>query len=168
MNEARGILGFKGERGYSAYEVACQNGYVGSESDWLAQLGTSSHFNQIKKVYTTESSESTHPMPEEYNSNSFLDIYVDGKRLNLNEYTYDETTITYTPSLEAHVVVEIVISIFSTNNLPIVQEINDSSLETTVPSSKSVYLLKNEINEKKQNKSDALYFESEEEIDEEW
>ncbi len=167
MNEARGILGFKGERGYSAYEVACQNGYVGSESDWLAQLGTSSHFNQIKKVYTTESSESTHPMPEEYNSNCFLDIYVGGKRLNLNEYTYNDTEITYTPPLEAHVVVEIVISIFSTNNLPIVQAIDEHSVDTTVPSSKSVYLLKKDIDDKKLDKTDALFFESEEEIDEE-
>lgn len=35
-NEAVGSLGFKGERGYSAYEIAVQHGYVGTEDEWLA------------------------------------------------------------------------------------------------------------------------------------
>jgi len=30
--------GIQGERGYSAYEVAVQNGYAGNEADWLASL----------------------------------------------------------------------------------------------------------------------------------
>ena len=30
--------GIQGERGYSAYDIATQNGYAGSEADWLASL----------------------------------------------------------------------------------------------------------------------------------
>ena len=37
--EARGIADVsRGPRGFSAYEVACQNGYVGSEQEWLESL----------------------------------------------------------------------------------------------------------------------------------
>lgn len=32
-------LGFKGERGYSNYELAVKNGYQGTEAEWLAQFG---------------------------------------------------------------------------------------------------------------------------------
>lgn len=32
------IAGVKGDRGYSAYEIACQNGFEGTEEDWLASL----------------------------------------------------------------------------------------------------------------------------------
>lgn len=35
-NKAIGTLGFKGERGYSAYEIAVQHGYIGTEDEWLA------------------------------------------------------------------------------------------------------------------------------------
>lgn len=35
----KGNLGFKGERGYSAYEIAVQNGFEGSEQDWLDTIG---------------------------------------------------------------------------------------------------------------------------------
>lgn len=33
----RGALCFKGSRGYSAYEIAVQNGYEGTEEQWVAQ-----------------------------------------------------------------------------------------------------------------------------------
>ena len=35
----KGKLGWKGERGFSAYEVAVQNGFIGSEQDWLDTIG---------------------------------------------------------------------------------------------------------------------------------
>lgn len=38
-NEAKGGLGFKGERGYSAYEIAVQNGYEGTEQEWIDHFG---------------------------------------------------------------------------------------------------------------------------------
>ena len=37
-NMLKGKLAIKGERGYSAYEVAVQNGFEGSESEWLESL----------------------------------------------------------------------------------------------------------------------------------
>lgn len=37
--EAKGSLGFKGDRGYSAYEIAVQNGYEGTEQDWIDHFG---------------------------------------------------------------------------------------------------------------------------------
>ena len=36
----KGSLGYKGERGYSAYEIAVQNGFSGTEEEWLETLGT--------------------------------------------------------------------------------------------------------------------------------
>lgn len=162
MSELRGALGFKGERGYSAYEVAVKNGFIGSEEDWLATLGTSSHFNQSKTMYTTESEESTHVLPETYTSNSFLDIYVDGKHLALDKYSISGGNINYSPSLPESSVVELVVTTASTNNLPIVTTIDEYSTDTTAPSTKSVYNLANT----KQDKSEALVFEAEEEMEE--
>lgn len=37
----RGTLAFKGERGYSAYEVAVQNGFEGTVEEWLIMCGVS-------------------------------------------------------------------------------------------------------------------------------
>lgn len=34
-----GELGYKGERGYSAYEIAVKNGFEGTEQDWLDHFG---------------------------------------------------------------------------------------------------------------------------------
>jgi microcystin-dependent protein len=36
----KGTLGYKGERGYSAYETAVQNGFEGTIQEWLDTLGT--------------------------------------------------------------------------------------------------------------------------------
>lgn len=38
-NEGKGALGFKGERGYSAYEIAVKNGYQGTEQEWIDHFG---------------------------------------------------------------------------------------------------------------------------------
>lgn len=37
--DAKGVLGFKGERGYSAYEIAVKNGYQGTEQEWIDHFG---------------------------------------------------------------------------------------------------------------------------------
>lgn len=161
MNELRGAIGFKGERGYSAYEIAAQNGYSGSEEDWLATLGTSTHFSQTKTMYTTESEENAHPLPKEYTSNSFIDIYVDGKHLLLNKYNISDGNINYSPSLPTNSVVELVVTTASTNNLPIVTTIDEHSTDKTAPGTKAVY----EKFNTKQDKADALFFSVEEEIE---
>ena len=38
-NLLKGTLGFKGEKGDSAYDIAVKNGFEGTEQDWLATLG---------------------------------------------------------------------------------------------------------------------------------
>ena len=38
MDNLRGKLCFKGERGYSTYEIAVKNGFAGTEKEWLEQL----------------------------------------------------------------------------------------------------------------------------------
>lgn len=38
VKEIAGVKGDRGERGFSAYEVACQNGFEGSEQEWLDSL----------------------------------------------------------------------------------------------------------------------------------
>ena len=38
-NLLRGTVGFKGEKGDSAYDIAVRNGFEGTEQDWLATLG---------------------------------------------------------------------------------------------------------------------------------
>ena len=165
MNEARGILGFKGERGYSAYEIAVQNGFIGTEQDWLAQLGTSINFNQTKTMYTTESEESSHALPDGFTSNSFLDIYVNGKHLAPDKYSISDGMINYSPSLSASSTVELVVTTSSTNELPIVTTIDENSTDETVPSTKAVYQASKNLEDTKQDKATALFFSVEEEIE---
>lgn len=38
-NLLKGVVGFKGEKGDSAYDIAVKNGFEGTEQDWLATLG---------------------------------------------------------------------------------------------------------------------------------
>lgn len=131
----RGQLGWKGERGYSAYEIAVQNGYIGSERDWLATLGTSSHLTRKSYVYTTELEISTInqlgiPLPADYTSNSFVDVRINGLSLNSNEYSVNLTSNTIPLNgieVEEGSVVELILFTMSTNNLPIVESIDSNS-----------------------------------------
>lgn len=91
-NVLRGTLCFKGARGYSAYEIAVQNGFEGSEKDWLAQLGTTAFFSKDSAVYTATAGQTSFDMPETYTSGSEVDVYVDGAKLNSNQYKVNEAT----------------------------------------------------------------------------
>ena len=86
MNNLKATLGFKGERGYSAYEIAVQNGYEGNEQDWLATLGTSSHLTQETASYTATEGQTEFNLPSNYTSNAFVDVYVD-------VYVYDDDDV---------------------------------------------------------------------------
>lgn len=92
-NYLRGQLVFKGERGFSAYEVAVQNGFVGSEKDWLTQLGTSVLFSEDSAVHTATAGQTSFDLPEAYVSGSVVNMYVDGSKLNTNQYTIDTDKI---------------------------------------------------------------------------
>ena len=144
----RGALGFKGERGYSAYESALLNGFVGTEKDWLATLGTSSHFNEESVVHSSTAGQTSFDLPASYTSNSFLDVYVNGLRLNSNEYTINTSTREIDlvgVTLTAGQAVEIVVLTMSTNSLPIAETINAQATNETAPGTKAVYDLVNPI-----------------------
>lgn len=143
----RGVLGFKGECGDSAYIVAVKNGFVGSEKDWLATLGTSSHFERESYIYSTEIDRSLInsvgiPLPAKYTSNSFIEIRINGISLNSNEYginLLDGTIPLKGIFVEEGSIVELVLFTMSTNELPIVESINESSTNETAPGTKAVY-----------------------------
>lgn len=131
----RGQLGWKGERGYSAYEIAVQNGYIGSERDWLATLGTSSHLSRKSYVYSTELEIAAInsigiPLPVDYTSNSFIDVRINGLSLNSNEYGINLLTKSIPLNgieVEEGSIVELILFTMSTNNLPIVETIDNNS-----------------------------------------
>ncbi len=140
----RGSLGFKGNNGLSAYEIAVKNGFNGSEQDWLATLGTTNHFAQTKSIFTvTEVGTDEITIPNGYiDGSSFLDIYVNGQRINSTEYTLDLTNnkIVLTNELnQIGTTVELVMVTISTNNLPIVTTIDSTSTNVTTPGTLAVY-----------------------------
>ena len=141
--ELKGSLGFKGERGYSAYEIAKQNGFLGTEQDWLATLGTSSHFSEDKLLYTTKTAnETTLNLPSEYTSNSFVDIYVEGNRLDSSKYSINTSTKKINLTNPLPVVgtkVEIVCLTMSTNTLEISETIYEGATNETSAGTKAVY-----------------------------
>lgn len=92
METLKGRLAYKGERGYSAYEIAVQKGFVGTEGDWLNTLGTSSQVDINKTEYvTTEANEDEFDLPISYISGSYLDVYVEGRKLVSSKYSIDTT-----------------------------------------------------------------------------
>ena len=135
-------LGFKGERGYSAYEIAVQHGYVGTEESWLASIGSVNGYKRFSKSYTTSAEgEDTFALPEGWTSNAILEVYVDGKKIPEDDYQVDQEhrkVILDTPIQNTGVKVEIQVLIMSVSELPIVQELTDSSTDNTVPSAKAV------------------------------
>lgn len=143
----RGKLVYKGERGYSAYEVAVLNGFVGTEQDWLATLGTSSHFKESRVTYTATSGQLRFKLPSDYTSDSFVDVYVNGLRLNTDEFSLDLSTreVIRTQTSVAGSKVEIVALIMSTNSLPIVTTLSEKSTDDSAPSAKAVYELSQDI-----------------------
>ena len=124
----RGALGWKGERGYSAYEIAVQNGYIGSEKDWLAQLGTSAYFLKDSKVYTATAGQTSFALPTSYTSNSAVDVYVEGFRLAANKYSVNTSTLSVdlVNGLDEGSEVEIVVLRMTTSD-QITTTINSSS-----------------------------------------
>ena len=146
----RGVLGFKGEPGDSAYQVAVNNGFIGTEQDFLATLGTSSHFNEESIIHKSTAGQTSFTLPGSYTSNSFIDVYVNGLRLNSNEYTIDTSTNKINlvgVTLTANQTVEIVVLTMSTNSLPIAETIDKNSTNETATGTKAVYdYVQNEAN----------------------
>ena len=139
MNELSGKLAYKGERGYSAYEIAVQNGFIGTEQDWLATLGTASHFTKEVALYTTESSQTEFNTPITIAQSDDVEVYVNGLKLNEDEYTVSSTKVTLSETILTGNTVEVTATRMSTSELPIVTTINSSSTTSTVPSTKTVF-----------------------------
>ena len=141
----KGVLGFKGERGYSAYEIAVQNGFKGTEQDWLATIGQASIFDTNRTLYTTTTAnETTFDLPSAYLTSDYsaVSIFINGISLNQNAYTVNDETrkLILTNALEKiGTEVEIVVSTISTNALPIVETINSEATNETTPGTKAVY-----------------------------
>lgn len=149
-NKLRGSLAWKGERGYSAYEIAVQNGFIGTEQDWLATLGTSSHFNENSIIHTSTAGQTSFDLPSNYTSNSFIDVYVNGLRLNSNEFTINTSTKKINlvgVTLTVGQAVEIVVLTMSTNALPIIETIKSDSTNEEAAGAKAVYTyVNNQVN----------------------
>lgn len=159
MAEAlRGKLVYKGERGYSAYEVALLNGFEGTEQDWLATLGTSSHFNEDKIIHTATASQTTFAIPDQYTSNSFIDVYVNGLRLNTEEFEINLETrqIVISFPVDEGSKVEIVVLTMATNSLPIVTTLNAESTDDTAISAKAVYTKFTEVEKDIENQGTLI------------
>lgn len=141
----KGVLGFKGERGYSAYEIAVKEGFKGTEHDWLATIGQTSVFDTNRTLYTTTTAnESIFDLPSAYlgSDYSFISVFINGISLSQNAYTVNDETkkVTLTNPLEKiGTEVEIVCSTISTNALPIVETIDSESTNETTPGTKAVY-----------------------------
>jgi hypothetical protein len=51
----RGKLIPKGERGYSAYEIAVQHGFIGTEQEWLDSLAAGESASIVQEIASTSS-----------------------------------------------------------------------------------------------------------------
>ena len=154
-NILNGYIGFKGEQGLSAYDIAVANGFEGTEQDWLANLGTSSIFDQYKSIVTTTGETTIIDAPKEYTNTAFIEIFENGLRLNKNQYSITTSVgdgkyqISFTPAIASGKTLEIVTTQMTTNNLPIVDTIDENSTNDTSPGTKAVY-------DKLKNVSDSI------------
>lgn len=156
MNELRGTVGFKGEKGDSAYQVAVKNGFIGTEKDWLATLGTTNYVGETKATFIGTQGQKEFGLPTGYTSESVVEVYIEGERLNANEYTINSTNriLTLTNAISVNgTTVEIVLLAMASYELPIVETINSSSTNETVAGTKAVYDFVNNSLTSKLNKS---------------
>lgn len=152
----KGTVGFKGEKGDSAYQVAVKNGFIGTEKDWLATLGTTNYVGETKATFIGSQGQKDFGLPTGYTSESVVEVYIEGERLNANEYTINSSNriLTLTNAISVNgTTVEIVLLAMASYELPIVETINSSSTNETVPGTKSVYSFVNTSIAPKLNKS---------------
>lgn len=88
---AQGTIGFKGERGYSNYELAVQNGYVGTEQEWIDHFGVdlTGYLKTTDIVDNVTTNNSSKPLSAA--QGRYLKNYIDA---------YTENEIGNTPSLD--------------------------------------------------------------------
>ncbi len=105
QDSIKGVVHFenmRGPNGLSAYEIYVANLPEGeaplSEQEWLNSLNKANYYKQYKDTYTVlEDNTTTIPINiPQYNSTTLLDVYINGLRLNENEYTINDTNIILT------------------------------------------------------------------------
>ncbi len=78
----------RGLRGFSAYEVAVQNGFRGTIEEWLWSLNGSGGYERFVSYYkTTTENEKRIKLPSIYREKHLLDVFVNGFKLNHDEYS---------------------------------------------------------------------------------
>lgn len=138
----KGALGFKGEKGDSAYQVAVKNGFVGTEKDWLSTLGTTNYVGEEKATYSAGAGDTIFGLPSKYTSNSVVEVFIEGAKLNASLYTInsvERTVVLKNPVAVDKTTVEIVLLTMASYELPIVETISSSSTNDTTPGTKAVY-----------------------------
>lgn len=78
-----GALGFKGEDGLSAYEIAVKNGYQGTEQDWIDHFGLdlTNYIKTTDVINNLSSSSTTYPLSAY--QGRYLKNYIDTYRTNV-------------------------------------------------------------------------------------
>lgn len=86
-----GELGYKGERGYSSYEIAVLNGFEGTEQDWLDHFGVdlTGYINTNDVIDNLTSTSTNYPLSA--NQGKELKTLVDSKANSST--TYNKTEI---------------------------------------------------------------------------
>jgi hypothetical protein len=138
----KGALGFKGEKGDSAYQVAVKNGFIGTEKDWLATMGTTNYVGETKATFSATVGQKAFGLPTQYTNESIVEVYIEGAKLNKNLYTVNSSSreLTLTNAIAVNgTTVEIVLLTMASYELPIVETISSSSTNDTAPGTKAVY-----------------------------
>lgn len=104
----RGEQGLKGENGYSAYQIAVANGYIGTEEEWLNTIAKVNYYTciQADDWLSGAMDRNNRPLPFlEFNNTYILEIYFDtgAKLIEGIDYilNYDDNTYTITDRVSA-------------------------------------------------------------------
>lgn len=88
----QGIQGIQGIQGLNAYEIAVNNGFEGTEQEWIESLkGVGSYNKRVTYYTTTYTSENTFSMPFYYQVGCFKEIFINGIKLRDDEYSIEAT-----------------------------------------------------------------------------
>lgn len=93
MNNLEAQLGFKGERGDSAYEIAVQNGYEGTEAEWADSfLNSDNYYNksEVKGLVIDNLTSETTDQPLSAKQGKVLKGLVDEKADGSTTYSKTE------------------------------------------------------------------------------
>lgn len=86
----------RGLQGFSAYEVAVENGFRGTMEEWLWSLRGSGGYERMVSYYKTRmENEKRIALPYVYEERHLLDVFVNGFKLSEEEYWVEEVNGAY-------------------------------------------------------------------------